>query len=316
MATTSDSTQTVSIVVPCYQDADNLPRLFEALQPVMSSLPGCELVLVDDGSRDDTYGTAVRLAGAFPFPVVTARLVRNFGQQPAVFAGLSLARGNVVVTIDSDLQYSPAEIPLLVAELSPDFPVVSGWRNQRSDPWLRRRLSRILTWWLGRKTGVRLRDYGSMFRAYDRAVVETLLSFQEQRRYIPAMVGWLQIAVKEVPVSHGSRRGKRSRYRFGPLLDMALDLFVGYSTFPLRWLTAVGLFGFVAGMLATIAFVIYRIVIGAGISRLVTAFALLFFLIGIQMLLIGMIGEYVGRIYAESKGRPYYIVASVDRNNA
>jgi undecaprenyl-phosphate 4-deoxy-4-formamido-L-arabinose transferase len=308
---------TLSIVVPLYRDVENLTPLFERLGEVMARLERpAELILVDDGSRDGTAERAVELAGGFSHPTTVIRLWRNFGQHPAVYAGLERAVGDVVVTMDSDLQYPPEEIPRLLAELSPEFPVVSGYREHRADPWPRRMITRVLSSWMSRRTGSALRDYGSMFRAYDRRVVDQLLQFSEQRRYIPGLVGWLRVPVKEIPVSHQARGEQGSRYRLGPLVDMFLDLITGYAAFPLRVVMAVGFVGALLGFIATSALFAYRIVAGSGPSGLVSAFAALFFLAGIQLLALGTVGEYVGRVYIETKGRPYFLVESVTENDA
>lgn len=305
----------VSIVIPCYRDWHNLPAIFERLGPVLEAIDGHgELVLVDDGSPDLTGSRAIELAREFPHPTTVVRLMRNFGQHPAVFAGFEHCRGRVVVTMDSDLQYPPEEVPRLLAELSSEYPVVSGYRAHRRDPVLRRWLTNALSRWLGRRTGQQLRDFGSMFRAYDRQVIEQLLSFREQRRYIPSLVAWLGVPVKEIPIEHAARGQSGSRYRFRQLVDMLLDLVTGYSTFPLRVVTLTGLAGSFLGLVATISFGAYRFFIGAGVSGLISAVALMFFLLGVQLFLLALIGEYVGRIYIEAKQRPYYVVAEVVEN--
>jgi undecaprenyl-phosphate 4-deoxy-4-formamido-L-arabinose transferase len=315
--TATQQPQTLSIVVPLYRDVPNLPPLFDRLEAVMADLERpTELVLVDDGSRDGTAERAIELAEAFPHPTTVVRLARNFGQHPAVFAGFQHATGDVVVTLDSDLQYPPEEIPQLLANMSADFPVVSGYREQRADPWARRLITRILSSWLSRRTGSQLRDYGSMFRAYDRRVVDRLLEFSEQRRYIPALVGWLGVPVKEIPVSHQRRGEQGSRYRLGPLVDMFLDLITGYAAFPLRIITAVGFVGAMLALALTLLLLAYRIVSGTGASGLVSAFAVLFFLVAVQLAILGVLGEYIGRVYIEAKNRPYYLVDSVVRNDA
>ena len=308
---------TLSIVVPLYRDVENLSSLFDRVGAVIAHLDRqTELVLVDDGSQDGTAERAFELAETFPYPTTVIRLWRNFGQHPAVFAGLQQAVGGVVVTMDSDLQYPPEEIPRLLAELSPAFPVVSGYREHRADPWPRRLITRVLSSWLSRRTGSRLRDYGSMFRAYDRRVVDQLLEFREQRRYIPGLVGWLRVPVKEIPVDHERRGRQGSRYQLGPLVDMFLDLITGYAAFPLRIVTAVGFVGAVFALIATSALFAYRLVSGSGPSGLVSAFAVLFFLVGVQLLVLGAVGEYVGRVYIETKGRPYFLVETVSHNDA
>jgi undecaprenyl-phosphate 4-deoxy-4-formamido-L-arabinose transferase len=307
----------LSIVIPCYKDEERVPQIYERLGPVMDGLPGrSELVLVDDGSPDRTAERARQGTQGFEHPVTVVRLARNFGQHPAVMAGFEQCRGEVVVTMDSDMQYPPEQIPLLVGALSEDCPVVSGVRERRHDPLLRKAISRILSWWLGRQTGTKLRDLGSMFRAYDRAVVERLLAFSELRRFIPAMVAWLGIGVKEIPVEHEPRGEAGSRYRLGSLIDLFLDLLTGYSTFPLRGIAILGLIGSILGLGGTLSFLVYRVVAGAGVSGLVSALALVFFLLTIVLFVTAMIGEIAGRTYAEVRRRPPFVVADVTRRDA
>ena len=282
----------------------------------MSRLTGTtELILVDDGSPDLTARRAREAAEGFAHPAIVVRLTRNFGQHPAVMAGFEHCSGEVILTMDSDLQYPPEQIPLLLDALSDEHPVVSGVRETRRDPLLRRGVTRALSWWLGRQTGTRLRDVGSMFRAYERRVVEQLLAFSELRRFIPAMVAWLGVPVLEIPVKHEPRGDQGSRYRLGSLVDLFLDLLTGYSTFPLRAVAVAGLVGSLLGLGGTLSFMVYRVVAGAGVSGLVSAFALVFFLLTILLFVTAMIGEIAGRTYAEVRRRPLFIVADVTRHD-
>lgn len=307
----------LSIVIPLYRDRDALVPIFERCGAILDSAEGGgELVLVDDGGLDGTTLYASELARSYRHPTTVVRLARNFGQHPAVFAGLAHAKGDRVVTLDSDLQYPPEEIPKLLAELSAEFPVVSGYREQRKDPLVRRLVTAVLTRWLNSRTGANLRDFGSMFRAYNRETVDLMLTLTERHRYVPAVVAWLGIPIKEIPVSHQERGAQGSRYRLTSLMELLLDMITGYSVFPLRMLTMLGLAGATAGFIATICFLVYRVVVGGGISGTVSAFALVFALLGLQLLLVALIGEYVGRIYTEAKGRPYYLVGEVRRFQA
>jgi undecaprenyl-phosphate 4-deoxy-4-formamido-L-arabinose transferase len=301
----------LSIVVPLYRDQDALVPIFERCQPILDAQPdGGELVLVDDGGLDLTTPRALQLAENFPHPTTIVRLTRNFGQHPAVFAGLAHATGDRVVTLDSDLQYPPEEIPKLLAELGPDSPVVSGYRADRRDPLVRRLITRGLTYWLNAQTRSDLRDFGSMFRVYDRQTVDLMVSFTERHRYVPAVVAWLGVPIKEVPVTHAPRGESGSRYKLSTLVDMVLDLITGYSVFPLRLLSVLGLIASLAGFIGTLIFIVYRIAIGKGVSGTVSAFALVFALLGVLLLLVALIGEYVGRIYSEAKARPYFVIAA------
>jgi undecaprenyl-phosphate 4-deoxy-4-formamido-L-arabinose transferase len=221
----------LSIVVPLYRDEDALEPIFRRCKPILDSIPeGGELVLVDDGGGiDRAAARAAELASHYPHPTTIVRLARNFGQHPAVFAGLAHSRGRLVATLDSDLQYPPEELPKLIDAVSPEFPVASGYRAARKDPFVRKWITRGLTRWLNARTGANLRDFGSMFRVYDRKTVELMLTFEERHRYVPAVVAWLGVPIKEVPITHDSRGERESRYRLSTLVDLLLDLVTGYS---------------------------------------------------------------------------------------
>jgi undecaprenyl-phosphate 4-deoxy-4-formamido-L-arabinose transferase len=304
----------LSLVIPLYRDEDALEQIFSRCERVLEEVDGGgELVLVDDGGFDRTTPRALELARTARHPTTVVRLARNFGQHAAVFAGLAHARGDAVATLDSDLQYPPEELPGMLRELSPEYPVVSGYRASRRDPFVRRTITRVLTRWLNRKTGVALRDFGSMFRIYDRPTVDLMLTFTERHRYVPAIVAWLGVPIKEVPIAHQARTERGSHYRIGGLVEMTLDLITGYTVFPLRVLTLLGLMASVLGFVGTVAFALYRLVVGAGGAGTVSAFALIFALLTVQLLIVALIGEYVGRVYSEAKARPYYVVAATSR---
>jgi len=304
----------LSLVIPLYRDEAALEQIFARCEPVLEAVEGGgELVLVDDGGLDRTTPRALELARALRHPTTVVRLARNFGQHAAIFAGFAHARGAAVATLDSDLQYQPEEIPALLRELSPQYPVVSGYRANRRDPFPRRAITRLLTRWLNHKTGARLRDFGSMFRVYDRATVDLMLTFTERHRNVPAIVAWLGVPVKEVPIAHQPRAERGTHYRIGALVEMMLDLVTGYAVFPLRALTTLGLAASLAGFLGTVGLALYRVLVGGGPSGTVSAFALIFALLTVQLLIVALIGEYVGRVYSEAKGRPYYVVAASTR---
>ncbi len=299
----------LSIVIPLYRDQDALGPIFERCGAVMDKIEGgAELVLVDDGGLDAATPRAVTMARDFRHPVQVLRLARNFGQHPAVFAGLGASRGDVVVVLDSDLQYPPEDIPILLEAMDDEHPVVSGYRVDRQDPFPRKFITRFLTNYLNRRTGANMRDFGSMFRAYDRSTVELMLTFTERHRYVPAVVAWLGVPIKEVPISHQPRAEQGSRYRLSALVELTLDLITGYSVFPLRVVTAIGLVGSLIGLAATVGFALYRLIAGQGLTHTASAFAMVFFLMTVQLVLLALTGEYVGRVYTEAKGRPYFVI--------
>lgn len=314
MGAEGESRPGLSIVIPLFRDEDALTQIFARCEPVLEGVEGGgELVLVDDGGLDRTTPRALELARSVRHPTTVVRLARNFGQHAAIFAGFAQARGEAVATLDSDLQYQPEEIPALLRELSPQYPVVSGYRANRRDPFPRRAITHLLTRWLNRKTGARLRDFGSMFRVYDRATIDTMLTFTERHRNVPAIVAWLGVPVKEVPIAHQPRAERGTHYNIGALVEMMLDLVTGYAVFPLRALTTLGLAASFAGFVGTVGLALYRVLVGGGPSGAVSAFALVFALLTVQLLIVALIGEYVGRVYNEAKARPYYVVAATTR---
>lgn len=297
----------VSVVAPAFNEAANLPELIARTLAAVRPLGSCEFIIVDDGSSDDTWQIIKAASREHP-EVVGIRLQRNFGQHPAVSAGFAAARGAVVVTLDADLQNPPEEIPKLVARLGPDCDVASGWREQRQDSLARTLPSRLMNVIIARLTGVRLHDYGCMLRAYKRVVVEQVQACPEVNKAITALVSWLGVRVVEVPIAHSPRRSGSSRYSWWRLIKMNFDILTGFSTGALQ---AVSISGFVLsslGFAAGIVLAVWRVLHGSGPVGLTTFLAVLMFLAGAQMLAIGMVGEYVARVFTQVQGRPYYIV--------
>jgi undecaprenyl-phosphate 4-deoxy-4-formamido-L-arabinose transferase len=297
----------LSVVVPACNESANIPELLARITAAVAPLGSYEIVVVDDGSTDDSWSVLQRAADADPH-IVGVRLQRNFGQHPALTAGLTAARGEVMVTLDADLQNPPEEIPKLVARLGPDCDVASGWRQMRRDSWLRRLPSKLVNVVLRHSTGVYLHDYGCMMRAYRRRVIELLLCCPEVSRATTGLVSWLGVQIVEVPIAHEARRAGRSRYRFWRLLRMNFDILTGFSTGVLQLVSVSGIVVSVLGFAAAIVLVVWRITHGAGPVGLTTFLAVLMFLAGMQVAAIGIVGEYVGRIFTQVQGRPYYVV--------
>lgn len=297
----------ISVVVPAYNEAGNLNELLRRTEESIHQFGDYEIIVVDDGSTDESWALIEQAAQKNP-RVVGVRLQRNFGQHPAVTAGFARARGEVVVTLDSDLQNPPEEIPKLIARLGPDCDVASGWRQVRSDSVLRTLPSRLTNVMIARVTGVRLNDYGCMLRAYKREVIDQLSLCPETNRMITALVSWLGVRIVEVPVDHHPRKAGRSRYSFWRLIRMSFDIMTGFSTDLLQFVSLAGIALSFLGLAAAIVLIVWRLVNGSGALGLTTFLALLFFLSGAQMAAIGVVGEYVGRIYTQAQGRPYYLV--------
>ena len=301
-----------SIVIPLYNDAVTLPVLHERVSAVMQELAQpYEIVYVDDGSHDGTFHVLSEIHCEDPTHVQAIRLMRNFGQHPAVTAGFDHVSGEIIITLDSDLQNPPEEIPKLLGKLDEGYDVVTGWRQIRHDPWMRKLPSHFINWIIASTTQVKLHDYGCMLRVYRRHVVQLLNQCGESRRFITALTSWLGVNIAEVPVRHeaGSLRG--SRYNYHSLIRMTLDLVTGYSLFPIHLVTALGLAMAAIGVAAGLFLLGWRIVFGVNPTGLSSFVALLLVLFGIQLAGMGVIGEYIGRIYTEVQGRPYYLIRTL-----
>jgi undecaprenyl-phosphate 4-deoxy-4-formamido-L-arabinose transferase len=303
----------ISVVVPAYNEEANLTELLERVAAAVEPLGTFEIIVVDDGSTDGTW-PLLRAASERDPRVVGVRLQRNFGQHPAATAGFARARGDVVVTLDADLQNPPEEIPKLVARLGDDCDVAAGWRCPRRDKWRRKVPSRLFNMMVGRVTGVRLHDYGCMLRAYKRRVIRLLLQCPELPRSTSGLVAWLGVRIVEVPVEHRPRLRGRSRYGFWHLLRLSFDFLTGFSTGLLQAVSVGGIVISVLGFAAAVVLAVWRVMHGSGPMGLTTFVAILLFLAGVQVAVVGIVCEYIGRIYAQVQGRPHYVVADETRD--
>jgi undecaprenyl-phosphate 4-deoxy-4-formamido-L-arabinose transferase len=302
----------LSIVVPVYNEQENLAdlhrRITEAIAPLGRSY---EIVLVDDGSRDRSLLKLRTIQGEDPGHVRVVELLRNFGQHAAVFAGFSRSRGEIVVTLDADLQNPPEEIPVLLRKIEEGFDVVGGFRREREDSWFRRAASRIVNRLTARATGVKLRDYGCMLRAYRRPIVEAMVETSEISTFIPALANTFARDVAEVEVAHAPRQHGRSKYSMRRLLRLNFDLMTGFSTLPLQFISWSGALLAIVGFGFGLYLLVRRILHGPEVEGVFTLFALLFAFLGVQLFCLGMMGEYVGRIYSEVRHRPRFLIRRV-----
>jgi glycosyltransferase involved in cell wall biosynthesis len=312
----------LSVVVPLFNEAEGLPLLVEQLLAVLRPLgQSFELVLVDDGSRDETAAVLERLSGQVP-ELVAVLLRRNYGQSAAMAAGFDASRGEVIVTLDGDLQNDPADIPLLLERLEEGYDLVSGWRHQRQDAAVSRLLpSRIANRLIARVTGVRLHDYGCSLKAYRREVVADLNLYGELHRFLPALAFIEGARITEVKVNHHPRRFGSSNYgidrTFRVLMDLLTVWFMKrFLTRPMHVFGFGGLVGMGLGLLVSLWLVAEKLLFGGDIGdRPLLLLATISFLAGIQLFCFGLLAELQMRTYHESQGRPIYRVRATLRGN-
>ena len=301
----------VSVVIPVFNEAPTLVDLHERLRRSLKDLGRtAEIIFVDDGSTDGS-AELLRLLHEQDRTVRVIRFNRNYGQHAAVFAGMERARGTVVVTLDADLQNPPEEIPKLVARVAEGADVVGGRRVSRHDPWYRRLASALANRLTSAVVGVRMRDYGCMLRAYHRSVVDQIVACQEISRFVPALANTFARSVVEVPVAHEPRRHGSSRYGFFRLLRLNFDLLTSFSLLPIQTVSLAGVLVAALGLGFALYLGLRRLLVGPEVEGVFTLFAILFFFIGLQILALGLIGEYVGRIYQEVRRRPRYVISEV-----
>lgn len=301
----------VSIVIPVFNEEANIPQLLDRLAAVTAQMPrSSEVVLVDDGSSDRSV-ELLRSYQTTATEIVVVELTRNFGQHAAVMAGFSKCRGQVVITLDADLQNPPEEIPRLVEQFEAGYDVVGTIRRDRDDPLVRKLASRIVNRLVSRGTGQAISDYGCMLRAYSADVVAAMVACPEKRTFIPALAMSLGRKATEIEVDHAARAQGESKYNLWSLLKLNLDLMMGFTSIPLRFVSGAGLVIALFGIVFSIFLIIRRFVHGAEVEGVFTLFGVLFFFIGVQMLSIGLVGEYLARMYDEVRARPRFLIRSV-----
>ena len=301
----------LSLVVPVFDEAANLSELIRRCLEVCAKLDyQCELILVDDRSRDASPRLIAQAAHRHRGRVIGVLLNRNYGQHAAVIAGLDETRGDVVITLDADLQNPPEEIPKLLGHVEDGCDVVGSVRLARDDHWLRRVASWLVNRAVRNTTGVMMHDYGCMLRAYRRPVVEAILQCSERSTFVPILANSFAGRTAEVEVKHEPRRNDRSKYTFLKLVNLQFDLLTSMTTFPLRLLSMAGGGLALVGFLCAIALLAMRMVYGAqwAADGVFTVFSALFFFVGVQLLGMGLLGEYIGRIYRDVRARPRYFV--------
>ena len=314
----------LSIVLPVFDEAGALPGLHAELTQTLASLgKSYEIVAVDDGSRDESLTVLKQLAQNDPHLVVIA-LRRNFGQTAAFAAGFDHARGEVVITMDADGQNDPADIPRILSKLDEGCDIVSGWRQNRKEPLLSRKLPSIVANWLiSHSTDVRLHDYGCSLKAYRSEVVKNVHLYGELHRFIPALASWMGVRVTEIPVNDRKRVYGKSKVGLDRTWRVMLDLLtvaflLSYSARPMQLFGGIGLGAFGIGSLIGFYLVVEKFVFLESVRNRtpLILFAVLLIVIGVQLVTMGLLAELISRTYHETQNKPIYAVREVVKRDA
>ncbi|HMD39084.1 MAG TPA: glycosyltransferase family 2 protein [Candidatus Acidoferrum sp.] len=306
-----------SIVVPFYNEQENISPLYVKLTEVMDAIgERYELVFVDDGSKDKTFKVLSDIYEHDP-RVNVVQLRRNFGQAPALKAGFDFARGEIIISMDGDLQHDPEEIPRFLEKIEEGYDLVSGWRVSRTDHWLTRQLpSRVANRMMAKLSGVDLHDFGTTFKAYRREVLSEIHLYGELHRFIPALASWAGASVAEVPISNIARKNGTSNYGISRTIRVLLDLLsvkflLDYSTKPLQFFGLMGLACLTGGAGIGLWVFLRKALLDEGLLANHGPLMLLGMALvmgGIQFIATGLIGEMLARTYYESQNKPVYSV--------
>lgn len=302
----------ISVVIPVYNEAENLESLYQRLTTTLDQIgKPYEIIFTNDGSRDRSGEILRELHQRRPTQIRVIDFNGNFGQHMAIMAAFERVRGDVVVTLDADLQNPPEEIPKLLHAYEQGYDFVGGFRKLRQDNAFRRFASKLNNKIRYRITKIRMEDQGCMLRVYSRRIVDLMVASQERSTFIPALAYSFSTNPIEVEVEHNARAAGESKYRLYDLLRLNFDLMTGFSLIPLQAFTV---FGMLVSLLSTL-FVVYmllrRIIVGPEADGLFTLFAILYFLVGITLMGLGIVGEYIGRIYQEVRKRPRFVVREI-----
>jgi len=308
---------TLSVVIPVYNEEENVRLLYGKLKEALDLLhQEYEILFIDDGSTDRTLSILEEIQAKDNHLIVLS-LRRNFGQTAAFAAGFDFARGDIVVTMDGDLQNDPADIAKLLDKIK-DHDLVSGWRKKRKDPFFSRRLPSIAANWLISKvTGVKLHDYGCSLKAYRRDVIKNLKLYGEMHRFIPAVASWYGVRVAEVETIHHPRMHGKSKYGISRTVKVVLDLITvkflqSFSTKPIQFFGPVGIASGFLGFLILLYLSIDKLFFGKDIgARPLLLLGALLVIVGIQLIGMGLIGEMLVRVYHESQRKPIYVIKKI-----
>ncbi len=311
-------TPLISVVIPVFNEAENLPKLLESVHASLEQMgKPFEVIIIDDGSTDESAKILKELKERYPrLKIVIFR--RNFGQSAAMTAGFDLAKGEVVVSMDGDLQNDPSDIPLLLEKLQQGYDIVSGWRKDRKDTFISRTLpSRIANWLIGRTTGIKLHDYGCSLKAYKREIAKNLLLYGELHRFIPVLASLQGARYAEVVVKHHPRSRGKSKYGIGRTYRVMLDLllmlfFQKFATRPLQFFGLTGGLMLTSGVIIELYLTFIKLFMGRDIgNRPLLILGVLLVISGLILVGIGLLAELIIRTYYEASGKHIYSIREI-----
>lgn len=308
----------LSVVIPVFNETENLkPLMLQLNEALVKMGKSYEIIMIDDGSTDNSFEIMRELSKSYK-ELRIIRFRRNFGQTSAFSAGFDLAKANIVITLDADLQNDPADIQKLVEELEKGYDIVSGWRKKRSDNFLTRQLpSQIANYIISMFTGVKLHDYGCSLKAYRSEVIKNIKLYGEMHRFIPAVASWMGVSVSEIEVNHYTRVSGKSSYSITRTIRVILDLIavkflLGYSTKPIQIFGLFGIVSFALGMIVAFYLSFLKVFYGHHLSdRPLLLLGALLIIFGVQLCSIGLIGELVVRTYYESNDKQTYVIREI-----
>jgi undecaprenyl-phosphate 4-deoxy-4-formamido-L-arabinose transferase len=302
----------LSVVIPVFNEESCLPALVARLYPALDALRRpYECIFVDDGSTDRSVALLRETFQQRPHETRIVVLRGNFGQHAAIRAGFERARGDFIVTLDADLQNPPEEIAHLVARFDEGYDYVGTIRERRRDAWWRRKASAAMNIVRQRISGIRMTDQGCMLRGYSRAIVSAINQSREVTTFLPALGSLYALRPIEIPVRHEERESGTSKYSLYRLIRLNFDLMTGFSLVPLQLFSMAGIVIAALSFLFVVYLAARRLLIGPEAEGVFTLFAIVFLMIGIVLFGIGLLGEYIGRIYLQVRDRPRYVVQAV-----
>lgn len=311
-----------SIIIPIYNEEENIKELVQKLEDVINKIDDeSEIIFVNDGSTDKSYDLLFEEYNKYG-NIVLVNLARNYGQTYALSAGFEIAKGNVIMSMDGDLQHDPYEVPLFIEKINQGYDVVSGWRKERKDDFITRKLpSQIANWLISLLSGIRIHDFGTTFKAYKHDIIKRINLYGEQHRFIPALASWLGASITEIPITNVVREKGKSNYGLERTFKVILDLIMlrfllKYSTKPLYFFGLPGLIFELTGVIIGFVLLGKKIFLGTHILPQhgpLMFFSILMVLMGMHCISLGILAEILSRTYYELQGKKPYVIKNILR---